>query len=315
MMIEFRENLKIITVGFLVVFGFYFMFEMPIYFGRNNEVEAGTTATTSLEVGNASPSVSSVTLNAGSNIRLVEDGATTVSATATITDTNGYADIQEVLGRLFWSNSVNATNCTANINNCTATTTCATSSCAGNNCLATCNFALWFVATPTDANAATWDCWIQVKDTKGTTTSATNTAQGIEVITLNALDVGNTINYGSLAPNAKNDPLDKLVRATTTGNAAIDANISGTDMCTSYPACNTATTAVGWQQYATTSGVAYDNASAWVASTSVRLLEFSTVKPSATPSDQGQAIYWGTWATQTSVGIYTGVNTFSAQSD
>ena len=310
------ENFKIITVGLLVVLGFYFMFEIPVDFRGNNEVEAGTTATTSLEVGNASPSVSNITLNVGSNIRLVEDGATTVTAAATITDSNGYTDIKEVIGRLFWSKATNATNCTADVNSCTVTTTCATSSCLGNDCNATCTFALWFPATPTDADgASSWSCWIQAKDTYSSTSDATNTTQTIEVITLNALDVTDAIDYGSLSPNAKNDPLDKLVKATTTGNAPIDANILGTNMCTDYATCTAATTSVAWQKYATDSGVAYTNAAAWTASDTAVLLEFLTVKPTATPSNQIQSIYWGTWATQTSPGVYTGVNTFTVQSD
>ena len=266
------------------------------------------------------PSVSNVKLNAGANISLVESSATTVTATATVSDANLYTDISSVIGRVFRSGVTSTENCTIDVNNCTPTTTCATSSCSGNDCTATCNFGIWFVAEPTDVGSNwatdTWVAWIKAIDTQNASSSATNTTQTIEVNTLLALNVSNTINYGSLIPNTKNDPLDKLIRATTTGNVSIDANISGTNMCTDYSTCTAATTAIGWQKYATTSGVAYDGTSAWIASSSVRLLEFLSVKPTATPSDQGQSIYWGTFVpTGTASGNFTGVNTFSAQSD
>ena len=311
------ENFKIIIIGLLVVFGFYFLFEMPVSF---NEVKADT-ATTSLSVGNSEPTVTNVLLNSLVDISLIENSATTVTATATVSDTNTYSDITDVYGRLYRSGVANAENCSTDANNCTPTTTCATSSCSDNDCVATCNFDLWFIAEPTDAGSPWdgehWVAWIKAVDTSASSSTATNSSQTTAVKTLNALDITDSIAYGDLAAGETVDPLSKLVKATTTGNAAIDANISGIDMCTDYPTCTAATTSITYQHYATSSlNYASTSDGVVVASTSAQLLEFLSTKPTATPSNQAQDIYWGTYVPlgQT-VGTYEGVNTFAAQSD
>lgn len=316
-MIRFFENFKIVTVGLLVVFGFYFMFEAPIFF---NEVKADT-ATTSLVVGNSAPTVTNVSLNSLADISLVENLATTVVATCTVSDSNTYTDITDVYGRLYRSGVTSTENCTTDANNCTATTTCATSSCASNSCIATCNFTVWFIAEPTDTgsdwDAQHWVTWIKAVDSAASSSTATNSSQTTEVESLNALDITDAIDYGSLAAGETVNPLSKLVKATTTGNAAIDANISGYDMCTDYATCTAATTSITYQHYAT-SGLNYASTSdgVVVASTSVQLLEFLSTKPTATPSNQAQDVYWGTYVpVGQTVGNYTGVNTFAVQSD
>jgi hypothetical protein len=313
------EYFKILTAGLLVVLGFYFFFEIPTEVMEIPEAEAGITATTSLSVGNASPTVSGVILNGGSNIRLIESSATTVVATCTVTDTNGYSDINSVVARLYRSGVTSSEACTQDGSNCYGTSTCATSSCAGNDCVATCNFNVWFIAEPTDAGSdwsgETWEAWIQATDSYSSSSSATNSS---EMNTLTALDVTDSINYGSLSAGGKNDPLDKLALATTTGNEAIDASISGTNMCTDYPTC-TVSTSITYQKYATTTAIGYNSSTAqgcYTASSSAISLEFVTVKPTATPSNQAQSIYWGTLVpTGTSPGTFEGVNTFSAASD
>jgi len=322
-MLGLFEYFKILTIGLLVVLGFYFVFELPIEQGGILEVEAGTTATTSLSVGNASPTVSGVVLNGGSHIKLIEGSATTVTATCTVSDDNGYSDINEVIGKLYRQAVADNYNCNLDGNDCYGTSTCATSSCSGNDCVATCQFNVWFIAEPTDTgstyDAQHWVAWIRATDSNASSSWATNSAQDIDVGTLNALDVTDSISYGSLAPGGKNDPLDKLVLATTTGNNAIDANISGYDMCTDYPTCSAATTSITNQKYATSSGIGYGSSSAegiHVASSSAVLLEFVTSKPTATPSSVAQNIYWGTLVpTGTDPGTYEGVNTFAVTSD
>ena len=320
-MLGLFEYFKILAVGLIVVLGFYFIFEIPVDFGGITEVEAGS-ATTSLEVGNASPTVSGVLLNGGAVIKLIEGSATTVQATATVSDGNTYNDIGTTTGKVYRSGVTNGKDCTVNGNNCYQDTTCATSACSGNDCVVTCTFNIWFIAERTDAGTYSgehWVAWIQAEDKQGTTSSATNSSQTINVETLTAIDVTDTIDYSNLSPGGKIDPLSKLVMASTTGNEAIDANISGNDMCTDYPTCTVNTTSIYAQKYATGTPVGYASTSAegcYTASTTNGLLEFVTVKPTATPTDQGQTIYWGTAVSSTqALGTYTGVNAFSAQSD
>jgi hypothetical protein len=315
------ESFKVFFALSLVIFlGFYFLselnsdlFEVPI-------VRADL-STTTLEVGNAAPTVSGIKLNSGINISLIENNATTVNATCTVTDTNTYGNISSVIGRVFRSGVTSSQACTADPNNCYDQVTCATSSCSGNDCTATCQFSIWFIAEPTDAGSdwsgEHWVAWIKAIDASNASSTATNSAQTIEMNTLTAFDVTNAIGYGTLSPGQANDPLDKIVRATTTGNEAIDSNISGTNMCTDYPTCAVNTTSMTWQHYATTS-LAYASTSngVTIATSTPALFEFTTGKPTATTSNQAQDIYWGTYVPVGQVvGNYTGVNTFSVLSD
>jgi len=307
---------KITIIGLLLISGFYFSLKTPVHIHEVLEVSADT-ATTSLEVGNSVPSVSSVNLNSGSNVDLSEDGSVVITATGTVTDNNGYSDISSVIGRIYRSGVTSTEACSLDDNNCYEDSSCSTSSCSGSDCVASCSWTVWFHAEPTDAGSdwsgEYWMAWIKAIDSSSASSSATNSAQTIEMNTLTAIDISDSIDYGSLSPGQTNDPLDKLLLATTTGNEAIDANISGTNMCTDYPTCSVATTSITNQHYATT-GVAY--ASGHTASSSAVLLEFLTTKPVDHPSSQAQSIYWGTRVpTSTAIGSYTGVNTFSAQSD
>ena len=320
-MLGLFEYFKILAVGLIMVLSFYFLFEIPVDFGGIAEVEA-LNATTSLEVGNAAPSVTNVKLNGGSIIKLIESSATTVQATATVSDGNAYHDIASITGKVYRSGVTGTEACTIDGNNCYQDAACATSVCSGNDCIVTCTFNVWFIAERTDFGTYSgehWVAWIRVEDKQGTTSSATSSAQTIELETLTAMDITDAIDYSSLGPGGKIDPLSKLVMASTTGNEAIDVQIAGSNMCTDYPACVVNTTSIYAQHYATGTPVGYASTSdegCYTASTTDALLEFVTVKPTATPTDQGQTIDWGTAVSSTqAIGTYTGVNTFTVQSD
>ena len=101
-------------------------------------------------------------LNAGEDISLIENTTTTVLATTTVTDIDGFSDIATVTGKIFRSGV--GTSCAAEDNNCYLDAACATSSCSGYQCVATCECNLWFHADPTDAgdfSAQYWDAWIK----------------------------------------------------------------------------------------------------------------------------------------------------------
>jgi len=310
------KNFKIFIICLSLITALTFLIEFSSNFFKTLPVMADT-ATTTLEVGNSAPTVSGVNLNSGSNIGLIENFATTVVATCTVSDNNGYGNISSIIARAYRSGATSSEACTIDANNCYQQTSCATSSCAGADCVATCQFDIWFIAEPTDAGSGWsgehWAAWIKAIDASNASSSATNSAQTIEMNTLTAFDVDDAIGYGSLSPGQTNDPLNKTVHATTTGNEAIDSNISGTDMCTDYPTCAAYSVAIAYQHYAT-SGVAY--ASGTAASSTPTLLEFTTGKPTATTSNQAQNILWGISVPGTqAIGTYTGVNTFSVLSD
>jgi hypothetical protein len=261
--------------------------------------------------GNQPPTVSNVSLNAGNPINLTENTTTLVTVTGTVSDPNGYHDITSVICRIYRSGVSGAENCTLDDNNCYEVTG-VTSSCAGNDCQVTCNFNVWFHADPTDAGSPWaseyWVAWIKAIDSQGASSSATNTTQTVDVNTLLALDVTSQINYGTMLPGDTIDPLSVTSTVTTTGNAAIDVQLSGTDMTSGAN-----TISVSQQRYAT-STVAYS--SGYTLTTTPTLLELDTTKPTTHPSDQAQNIYWGIQIPPgTPVGSYSGQITFTAVAD
>ncbi|MFH1187032.1 MAG: hypothetical protein V1697_02560, partial [Candidatus Levyibacteriota bacterium] len=111
------------------------------------------------------------------------------------------------------------------------------------------------------------------------------------------------------------ETLNKVVTATTTGNGAIDALISGNIMCKDdYPDCTGSYMDSIVQHYATDT-VAYASGYA-LSSTTPATLEFDTGKPTTSPSDQVQNIYWGiSIPSGQELGDYKGENTFTADPD
>jgi len=270
-------------------------------------------------VSNQVPTVSGVILNEGNDVTLTENATTAVNATATITDDNTYTDIATVTGILY--RYLAGDTCTPDDNNCYADASCTTDGCSGNDCVATCEYSVQFHADPTATTSAwaaeEWAAWIKAIDTQSASGTATNTAQEIDVSILNAVEVSPSVDYGVLSPGESNDPLSKEAQATTTGNAPIDVNISGGDMCTDYPGCVGEQIATTTQQWASSS-IAYDHADAWTLSDSAQSYELTTVKPtsSAAGSRQGETLYWGIEiAGGQALGTYSGINTLTAASD
>jgi len=154
--------------------------------GTNYEIRSAIIDTSG---GNSAPTVGTTTLNGGNNITLIESSSTTVSATATITDTNGYSDIASVTGKIYHQSA--GASCSDDDNDCYSIASCATSSCSVNSCTATCQANLWFHANPTDVAflgpTYSWLAWIKVTDRSNA--SSTGTSGGVDVNTLHALDV------------------------------------------------------------------------------------------------------------------------------
>jgi hypothetical protein len=266
--------------------------------------------TTAAPPANQPPTVSNVSLNGGNAINLTENTTTTVSCTATLSDPNGGADITSATATIYRSGV--GPSCTPDDNNCyqIASSSCILGTVAGNDRPATCTADIWFHADPTDVgpySAETWMCTITAIDSGGLTGSS-STATGVEMNTLLALDVTLQINYGTMLPGDTIDPLSITSTVTTTGNAAIDVQLSGTDMTSGANSIS-----VSQQRYAT-STVAYS--SGYTLTTTPTLLELTTGKPTAHPSNQAQNIYWGIQIPLgTPMGSYSGQITFTAVAD
>ena len=266
---------------------------------------------------NQAPTVDSVSLNNGNSITLTENTTTSVSATGTVSDANGYGDISQVMGRIYRSGVSGAENCALDNNNCYEDTSCATSSCAGNTCNYSCDFNVQFHADPTDNgtyataqgwNAEKWVAWVKVIDSQSASSTATNSAETVDVNTLTAVSVTPSITYDALDPDTNMANLTKTTNAINTGNVPIDVQLKGDDMTYSGN-----TIAVGNQRYATSS-VAW--ASGIALTGSYVTLEIDLPKPTTSPSNSTSTIYWA-WAVPTGkpAGTYTGINYFNAIED
>jgi len=265
---------------------------------------------------NVAPTVSSVSLNGANNITLNENTTKSVSATGTVSDTNGYANISSVIGKIYRSGV--GSDCSADNNNCYSAASCATSSCASNDCVATCSYNVQFYADPTDTGkyasssgwtSQSWVAWIKAIDASNASSSATNSSQTVDINTLPAVIVTNSITYDSLSPEQNMANLTKEVIATTTGNIPIDLQIKGDDM-TGVPA---GTITITNQRYATSS-VLWDSGN--TASSTYQNFEVDLGKPTSHPSTSTDIIYWG-WAVPsgTPVGTYTGTDYFNPVED
>jgi hypothetical protein len=266
-------------------------------------------------VNDVAPTVSAITLNGGSDIALTEGTTTNVSIGATVSDNNSCQDLTGVTTTVYRS-AVTYASCDtggeANANSCYAVITC---SVTGGTCSSstdasadyTCTASLQYHADPTDASTQfTAQNWLTtVIGTDGSTSTATQIGTGVEVLSLVGYDTTGSINYGSLSVGQSNDPLDKIVTVTATGNVGLDVELSGTDMT------GGGTIAVGYQEYALAAATAYTAGTDLT--TSATEVEIDVLKTTVTGTPQTKNSYWGLLIPNgTTPGAYTGSNTITA---
>lgn len=287
------------------------------------------TASTSVTVSDASPALSGLTLNGGGNITLTENTFVYATSSMTVTDGNGCSTISSVTAQLaFASTTGEATGETCSYNANTCYTTSCTATTTGNTCTGgadtsaeyDCVFEIWYPARPTDPTspgltAALW--YVTATSTDGSnSSSATNTGETIDIVTLNSLDITGSINYGSVAANADTGATNQTVTHTNTGNTAIDNDISGDVMCTDYSTCSGDSFGPGQQKF-DLSDVTYASlTNTLVATSSPATIELDLATTSATTSAVTDDSYWGIAIPNGQAsGSYTGQNTFTATSD
>ena len=143
-------------------------------------------------------------------------------------------------------------------------------------------------------------------------TGNTTVGAGVEVNSLTAFDITSSLSFGNLGAGQSNDPLDKTLTTTATGNVGLDQEHSGSaNMCVDYPTCAGGTPiGVANQRYALALSTAYSSATPL--STSPTEVELNVPKPiSATPVTKNS--WWGILIPiGTQPGTYSGVNTITA---
>lgn len=311
----FKSYLIAVFVGILLVGG-------GLYF--TNFVEADTASTT-VDVGNATPSVSDVEIdNGASSITLIPNTITTVDISATISDNNGCNDVftgGSITAVFYRSDVSGGSGCTSEASQCYRNLTlteindsCATEGDTSGNASTTVE--VWFFADATDASstlysAATWQVAVTATDGDGASASSTDLVSPPNVDTLSAINVENsTINFaldsGTLIPGTTSTVAD-INRSTTTvvntGNSTIDLSIEMDPMISGG-------NSIGAEnQKFDTSAVGYESLS-YTGTTTVS--NFNLAKATTSTAPSSIATFWGiSIPAGQSTGTYSGTDTFT----
>ncbi len=289
------------------------------------------TASTSVTVGNSSPTVSAVSMNGGTNITLTENTFVNATTTFTVTDGNGCSTISSVSAQFAFASTSAAlygANCSYNAQVCYFPTLCAATT-TGNTCTGgsdtsvqyDCGYKIWYPARPTDGSSpglssAQWYVSATATDASAATGNATNTGETIEVVTLNALNVSGSIGFGTVSANADTGGTNQSVTHTNTGNTAIDNQVSGDVMCTDYSTCVGGVLQPSQQKFGLSDVTYASLTSTLAATTSPASIEFDLATSSATTTAITDLSYWGIAIPNgQTTGAYTGQNTFTAVAD
>ncbi len=261
------------------------------------------------------PTISDWKLNYDTDISLTEGTTTVVSATGTVTDLNGYADIVAASSTIYRSSVAGAAQCSADVNNCYVQPTCTLSNCSGSSCSVTCTAQMQYLADPTDIGTYSADNWLaqlRIRDASGI---YANASAGQEVFTTYGLTISTpTINFGALDLGQNTGATTTITTVVNTGNAAIDIQLLGTDL--EGPGGPAGAIPVGEQKVAT-STFTYSSCSICQALTgSASSFEVDLPKPTATSSTISDDLYWGiNVPINTAATTLTGTNTFMASGD
>ncbi len=244
------------------------------------------------------PNITSVSLNGGNNIILLPGVTTTIYATGTVSDLNGYTDldINRATTTIYRSGVTDA--CSRDNNNCyiaSGPTQCSFNNCNmfTNSCDISCSADIYYFADPTDTfspyDGETWRATLSISDMGGSI--ATGSAPSIDLTTMRAISVDNSISYPPLEVYGNSGSTNPTTTITNIGNIALDLSLEGTDLTdgiSSYiPVTN--------QKFATSSftyggcGLACKQLS----STTPVSLEADLGKPTSTSTPIVDELFWG----------------------
>ena len=261
------------------------------------------------------PSITDFTLNNLASIVLTEGATTTIYASSTVTDLNGYNDIEFATSTIYRSGV--GVMCTADENNCyqVASTSCALTECSGNSCVLRCGADIQHFAEPTDLGsvyaAQDWVSRIYVEDSSGL--SDIETATAVELLTVFGIDVdtGNSLSFGSLEVGQNSGAINSTTTLSNTGNANIDILASGTDLIG-----GASTIDVQEQKFSTTT-FAYGACAICQLLTGVATqVEVDLPKATSSTTPVTDDVYWGINIPDgTGAVLHEGTNTFIATSE
>jgi hypothetical protein len=262
------------------------------------------------------PIIDTATLNDGQLISLLPGTTTRVYATSTVTDLNGYSDIVLASSTIYRSGVTGGATCTANNNDCYISTTannkCEFTSCAGNSCTVSCYADIFFHADPTDIGSVfdgqEWLAFIEAEDASAG--YGFNSAFGVELGTLRAIDTQGTIDYGALTVNTDTGAFNASTSVLNEGNVAINLEITGTDLTDGASSAIPAS-----DQLFATSTFTYSSCGAAcsnLSSTTPVAIDVDLGKPTVDSPPVEDAVFWGIFVP---IGVnsvaHQGINVFT----
>ncbi|MCD5381099.1 MAG: DUF2341 domain-containing protein [Candidatus Pacebacteria bacterium] len=264
------------------------------------------------------PVMSAITFNEGNDITLLPGATTTVYATGTATDLNGYADLTYASSTMYRSGVAGGAACSADNNDCyisTTASTCSFTNCSGNSCTVECYADIYFHADPTDTGSTydgqEWLAFVEVEDSAAGYDFAS--AIGIELMTLRAIEVSGAIDYGALAVNADTGAFNASTTIANFGNVESNLEITGTDLSDGVTSVIPAP-----QQIFATSSFTYSSCGATcdpLSSTTPISLDVDLAKPAVDTPPVEDEVYWGIAIPfGTNSAAHQGVNIFTAVS-
>lgn len=264
------------------------------------------------------PNITSLVFNNGLDISLISGTTTRIYATGTVTDLNGYTDI-ETATTTFYQNGLAGGvgySCTPDNNNCYRMTgsQCSFTNCSGNSCDVVCYADMYYHTNPTDTGstyaADAWTAFLDVSDQSGEI--ATTTSVSVDLLTLRAIAVDSTIDYGALEVNSDTGSYNATTTVQNIGNDALDISVEGTDLTDGGSSQIPVT-----EQIFATSTFTYTACTVCSAlSTSATSYELDLAKPASTTPSIADQLFWGIAVPFGVAGTaHSGTNTFYAIGD
>jgi hypothetical protein len=259
------------------------------------------------------PFLSDFSFNSDSDIALIEGATTTIYATSTVTDFNGFADLLFASSTFYRSGLSSTTACTADNNDCyqISTSSCSFLSCSGNSCTVSCSADMYYFADPTDVGSvfAAQD-WRAVLDVWDSSQSHDTASSSQDVYTLRALTVPSLLDFGGVTVGQDTGATNATTSVINSGNVVLDLDLGG-DPLTS----GASSVSYDRQKYATSTFTyaTCPTCNVLSASTTPTFFPISVTKPTST-SSFFKDIYWGIQIPLgTAASTHSGRNYFTAQ--
>ena len=278
------------------------------------------TVTSTVVVGNATPSISgAVVLNHSTSLVMTANTTTNVDVNVTIVDNNGCNDILNGTRTIMiYRSGISSSTClsTASDRNCYRVTAfTATSSCQSNTTIvSTTTFSVQYFADATDASSSfASQCWlatVNVTDSAGATTTADSafSEPTCDLLTLTALNVTtSSINYGTMAASSTSQSTNQTATTTNAGNSSTTLQLRANSTLT----FGTSSIPTSSQRFSTSS-FTWAGTSTALTDTLATVSGFLLTSPTST-TNVVRPTYWGIEIPSgLATGTYSGVTLFSA---